>query len=354
MNIRFSVVVFICILTMFFSCTPKQNGDMQVFHWGDFPAPITLKGDSVAFDEMVMKPVRVAVVDSFLLLKNSDVERFFHVYNIKTKKKVGERISFGIGPKEMLDPIWIFISEDTLGILDRNKRIMDVYPDHRLLISDTVSPVRRVSFKELLANPVCLPGIGILSSTFQSEEHKFVLFDLEGNRLSYFGDYPDAYKNSTVYEKSIAFAGDIAVKPDGSRWVMSHKAMDMIEIYDSKLNLLTRIQGPDGIFPKIKEANGRIHREGVSKEGFFFPVVTNEYIYVLYDGREYDVENPARYLRDKLLVFDWNGKPVKYYQLSEGIFHFDMDEENGILYGITDYPEFHIVSFPLVDFNSPD
>ena len=57
MNIRFSVVVFICILTMFFSCTPKQNGDMQVFDWSDFPAPLTLKGDSVAFDEMVMKPV---------------------------------------------------------------------------------------------------------------------------------------------------------------------------------------------------------------------------------------------------------------------------------------------------------
>lgn len=350
MNLRISVGIFFCILTMFFSCTPKQNEDMQVFDWSDFPVPITLKGDSVAFDEMLMKPVRVAVVDSFLLLKNSDVERFFHVYNIKTQKKVGERIPFGIGPKEMLDPMWIFISEDTLGVLDRNKRIMDIYPDHRLLISDTVSPMRRISFKELLVNPVCLPGVGILSFTFQSEEHKFVLFDLEGNRLSYFGDYPNAYKNSTVYEKSIAFAGDIAVKPDGGRWVMSHKAMDMIEIYDSNLTLLNRIQGPDGIFPKIKEANGRIHREGVSKEGYFFPVVTDECIYVLYDGREYDVENPSRYLRDKLLVFDWNGKPVKYYQLSEGIFHFDIDEENGILYGITDYPEFHVVSFSLVDF----
>jgi len=131
---------------------------------------------------------------------------------------------------------------------------------------------------------------------------------------------------------------------------MSHKAMDMIEIYDSNLTLLNRIQGPDGIFPKVKEVNDRVRREGVSREGYFFPVVTNEYIYVLYDGREYDVENPSRYLRDKLLVFDWNGKPVKYYQLSEGIFHFDIDEENGILYGITDYPEFHIVSFSLAGF----
>lgn len=350
MNMKFYAGVFFCMLLMLFSCTSKMDEGTQVFDWSDFPAPVVLNGDSLAFDEIMMKPVRVAVVDSFLLLKNSDVERFFHVYNIKTKKKVGERISFGIGPKEMLDPMWFIMSEDTLGILDKNKRIMDIYPDHRLLISDTVSPIHRVSFKELLVNPVYLPEVGIISSTFQSDEHKFALFDFEGNRHSYFGDYPDAYKNSTVYEKGIAFMGDIAVKPDGSRWAMSHKAMDMIEIYDSKLNLINRIQGPDGIFPKVKEGNGHVRREGVSREGYFFPVVTDEYIYVLYDGRVYDLENPTRYLRDKLLVFDWNGKPVKYYQLSEGIFHFDIDKENGVLYGITDYPEFHIVSFPLVGF----
>lgn len=350
MNMRHYIGLFLCILSIFTSCTPQLEEGTRKFSWSDFPNPIVLKGDSLAFNEIMMKPVRVAVIDSFLLLKNSDVERFFHVFNLKTRKKVGERISFGIGPKEMLDPMWIMMSEDTLGVLDRNKRIMEIYPDHQLLLSDTVSPVSRISFKELLVNPVYLPGVGIISSSFQSEEHKFALFDSEGNRLFYFGDYPTVYKNSTVYEKGIAFMGDIAVKPDGSRWIMSHKAMDMIEIYDNKLNLLSRIQGPDGIFPKVKETNERIHREGISKEGYFFPIVTDEYIYVLYDGRVYDRENPTRYLRDKLLVFNWDGEPIKYYKLSEGIFHFDIDEENGVLYGITDYPEFHIVSFSLVEY----
>ena len=91
------------------------------------------------------------------------------------------------------------------------------------------------------------------------------------------------------------------------------------EEYSGMIAEIIRIQGHDGIFPKVKEFNDRVRREGVSREGYFFPVVTNEYIYVLYDGREYDVENPSRYLRDKLLVFDWNGKPVKYYQISECI-----------------------------------
>lgn len=70
-------------------------------------------------------------------------------------------------------------------------------------------------------------------------------------------------------------------------------------------------------------------------------------IKVLYDGRIYDTQNPTRYLRDKLLVFDWDGKPVKYYKLSKPIFHFDIDEKHGILYGLSDNPEFHIISFSL-------
>ena len=348
MSMRRHVGLFLCVLSVFMSCTPRLEEGTRTFGWSDIPAPVTLKGDSLAFDEIMMKPVRLAVVDSFLLLKNQHVERFFHVYNLKSRQKVGERISFGIGPEEMLDPMCVSMAGDSLGIVDKNKRIMDIYPDSRWLVSDTVSPVRRISFNELLVNPVCLPEVGIISSTTQSEEHKFVLFDFEGNCLSYFGDYPSAYKNSTVYEKLIAFMGDMAVKPDGSRWVMSHKAMDMIEIYDSRLNLLHRIQGPDGIFPEVEETQNRVRRPKTSREGYFFPVVTDEYIYVLYDGRIYDTESPTRYLRDKLLVFNWNGEPVKYYRLSEGIFHFDIDEENGVLYGITDYPEFHVVSFPLL------
>ena len=65
------------------------------------------------------------------------------------------------------------------------------------------------------------------------------------------------------------------------------------------------------------------------------------------------MESPTRYLRDKLFVLDWNGTPVKYYQLSEPVFHFAIDVRNGTLYGLSDLPEFHIVSYALPDFESP-
>lgn len=45
--------------------------------------------------------------------------------------------------------------------------------------------------------------------------------------------------------------------------------------------------------------------------------------------------------------FDWEGNPIKCYQLSEPILHFSIDIKQQILYGVSDHPEFHIVAFPM-------
>ena len=348
MNCFFSFFLYFILLELMCSCTSKKIQDAESFDWSNIPEPIHLKGDSISFDEILLMPTRIVVIDSFLLTKNRNVERFFHIYNLNTKKKVGERIPFGIGPKEMLDPVWLIMPDSNLAVFDRNKRQMNIYRKSLLLTCDTVSPLKHISFDYQLMNPVVLPGVGILSSNLQTEDKKFIAVDFDGNKINEFGEYPNDYKGKTLYEKSVTFMGDIAVKPDGSRWVMTHKPTDMLEIYDNKLNLLKRLQGPDQNVPDLKEENGRIQRKGrAAKEAYFFPIATTDCFYVLYDGREYDVKSPTRYLRDKLLVFDWEGNPIKYYQLSEPILHFSIDIKQQILYGVSDYPEFHIVAFPM-------
>lgn len=292
---------------MISSCTSSPSfEECERFTWQDLGEPVFLQGDSVVFDEMLMQPTRVAVVDSFLITKNQNAERFFYVYNVDNRRKTGERIPFGIGPDEMIDPVWML-----------------------------------------------MPGRGFVSSTLESEEHRFALFDFNGERTVYFGEYPKAYQDGTTYEKYMEFTATMAAKPDGSRWVVAHQLTDMLEIYDDSLKLVKRIQGPDGFFPQMEEVNGHIRHNRKERNAYFFPFATDKYIYVLYDGRVYDLESPTRYLRDKLFVLDWNGTPVKYYQLSEPVFHFAIDVRNGTLYGLSDLPEFHIVSYALPDFESP-
>ena len=300
MKLRFGYGLLL-VVGMISSCTSFPSFEAcERFSWRDLGEPVFLQGDSVVFDEMPLQPTRVAVVDSFLITKNQNAD------NVDNRRKTGERIPFGIGPDEMIDPVWML-----------------------------------------------MPGRGFVSSTLESEEHRFALFDFNGERTAYFGEYPKAYQDGTTYEKYMEFTATMAAKPDGSRWVVAHQLTDMLEIYDDSLKLVKRIQGPDGFFPLMEEVNGHIRHNRKERNAYFFPFATDTYIYVLYDGRVYDVESPTRYLRDKLFVLDWNGTPVKYYQLSEPVFHFAIDVRNGTLYGLSDLPEFHIVSYALPDFESP-
>lgn len=330
------------------ACTSQHTYEQtETFTWSDLSEPVALQGDSVVFDEAPLKPTRVAVVDSFLLTKNQNVERFFYLYDVDTKQKKGERIPFGSGPEEMIDPVWMPLPDGDFGVLDRNQQRMDVYPGHSLLVNDSVKPVKRIAFNELLLNMIALPGVGFISSTIQGEDKRFALFNFDGKRVSYFGDYPEAYREGTAYEKYMEFTADLAAKPDGSRWVVAHRLTDLIEIYDNQLRLVKRIQGPDGFFPEMEEVGGQMRHSKEERETYSFPFATDDYIYVLYDGRVYDWESPTRYLRDKLLVFDWEGNPVAYYQLSDPVFHFTIDVRHGMLYGLSDRPEFHVTVYKL-------
>ena len=63
-----------------------------------------------------------------------------------------------------------------------------------------------------------------------------------------------------------------------------------------------------------------------------------------YSGKVFNPRNHD-YLKDKILVFDWNGNPQQYYQLDIPIFDFAVDEKSRIIYGLTDKPESHIIQF---------
>ena len=334
--------IYFCVLLLglFCSCSNRPKYDLFTnFTWDDFGKPQFLQGELVNFDEMLMNPTRIWVVDSFLVTKNSNLDKSFYVYNLNTRKKVGERIVRGNGPQEMLDPVLVRLSDDNLAVLDKQMKRMDMYQKHVFFESESPLPFKSNPVKELLMNPVLVPNLGFVSATFESDR-KLVAYDFDGNLISYFGNYPEGYEDAPVLNKFTWFDHDFAVHSDGSCFVAAHKRTDMLEFYDKDLMMFRRIQGPDNFYPPTE-------RNMEFRPGYFFPVATDDCFYVLYDGRVYNQNSPERYLQRNLLVFDWEGKPLKHYQLSEGIIHFSLDEKNRVIYGVSDYPDFHIVSFPL-------
>lgn len=329
-------------------CSCQKNGgysDAELISFSDFGEPISLKGDSMAFDDILLKPVKIHLVDSFLIMKNRNTESAYHIFDVVSKKKIGECVPFGIGPDEMIDPRFIPSSDGNIWLLDKNRRVLNICDRQTFLKENMLKINKKIVFDEFCNSIVMLSGKGFVASTFSSNNERFCLFNFEGDTICTKGEYPVLSDLSTDMEKIEGFISDFVVNADGSKIFVSCKRTDLIEYYDANMNLLKRIHGPEHFFPEIHQEGDRIRtNKGAEREAYSFPLSVGEKVFVLYSGK---VFNPMKhdYLKNKILVFDWNGNPQQCYQLDTPIFDFAVNEKSRTIYGLTDKPESHIVEF---------
>ena len=143
-SIRILMSVFLVLLS---SCQSNEKySDAECISFSDFGEVIYLKGDSVAFDDILLKPVKIHLVDSILIMKNRNTEYAYYIFNILTKKKIGERVSFGIGPNEMIDPRFIPSTDDNAWIFDKNRKILNICDRQKFLKEENLEINKTIEF----------------------------------------------------------------------------------------------------------------------------------------------------------------------------------------------------------------
>ena len=174
---------------------------------------------------------------------------------------------------------------------------------------------------------------------------RFGLFNLEGDTICYKGEYPTLSSLQTNIEQVEGFINEFTANVEEDRVFVSYKRTDLIECYDTDMNLIKRIHGPEHFFPEVHQVGDRIRtNKGTERDAYSFPLSVGKKVFVLYSGKVFNPRNHD-YLKDKIIVFDWNGNPQQCYQLDIPIFDFAVDEKSRIIYGLTDKPESHIIQF---------
>ena len=342
-SIRILMSVFLVLLS---SCQSNEKySDAECISFSDFGEVIYLKGDSVAFDDILLKPVKIHLVDSILIMKNRNTEYAYYIFNILTKKKIGERVSFGIGPNEMIDPRFIPSTDDNAWIFDKNRKILNICDRQKFLKEENLEINKTIEFEDFCDNIVFIPSKGFIASVFKLNNKRFGLFNLEGDTICYKGEYPTLSSLQTNIEQVEQFINEFTANVEEDRVFVSYKRTDLIECYDTDMNLIKRIHGPEHFFPEVHQVGDRIRtNKGTERDAYSFPLSVGKKVFVLYSGKVFNPRNHD-YLKDKILVFDWNGNPQQCYQLDIPIFDFAVDEKSRIIYGLTDKPESHIIQF---------
>ena len=324
------IVLTFCLASCSF---PDESEDKVYFSWKDFQNEVNLKGKTLIFDDDVMMPFSIQVFDSILVTLEPTNDKVCQLFNIKTGKKIGDRIRRGEGPNEMIMPMFVSNGKG-VQFIDMASATVYQYDLNHFLSEDSPNPLSKLKLSESVDSEMQMLGDYYVGYQYFKEDLLF-LFDKEGQKNKSFAGFPDGKKTfpnerrSDIYQMGYVSNGK-------DRVAIAYYMTDIIEIFDEEGKLIRHLQGPENFEYEM------------GKDAFFSPKNAGDSFLVLYNGRS-RVEKDHNSSCSKLLSFSWDGTPECVYTLDEPIFTYFVDVDKHKIYGVSTNPEYHIVEYLLLE-----
>ena len=333
------------------ACSDKNGSNYQdatIIEYDDFASNQKLTGKVFLSDKEVLKPMRIYVCDTILVTMNPKERKLFHLFDLNSKRKMGQRISLGQGPNEMIRPSIVKFDENQILIFDVANFTLYTYDTKDFISNEEPVPVERKILELQAYGEIGMLSDCIIGSTY-NPKNQLIKFNNMGSKVSEFGYYPVVSGLPyTDDEKLEAFKSSIVTNMK-DRIAICYKWTDLIDIYDQNGQLKKRIHGPEHSYARFKEfRNGdaiAATPDKDNKDSYFFPYNVGDDFFVLFNGKPWNPDAKEMELPDRIFVFGWDGAPKKIYSLDQGIINFAVDKLHKKIYGISSSPEFHIVEF---------
>ena len=344
--------IILVVVVLFTSCGGNGNNsrffvDSKTFNVEDLKTS-RLEGTIMQFNDTIWNPVEITVKDTLLFLKNRSTKHVYEVYNLKNNKKINECFSLGQGPDDFIHPIFVQSAGNNAWILDRGTANLKEFAVSDLLKYNTPKVINTISLKNKTASKAAVLSDGsILVPSGTRSRGGFDLYNKEGLILDSIGKYPEFISGTlSDMEKLMSFQHGFATNMK-DRIFLSYAFSDLIEVYDFKGKCISRMHGPHqhDLVMGLRssgEFTGAAPVRGKTYHCYGQPVYAGNEVFVLYYG---ELSENFEGLNNKIIVFDWNGKPLRMYELNTRIITFTVDHKNKKIYSITNSPEYMIVKF---------
>ena len=277
------------------------------------------------------------VKDSLLYTMNPRTNYALSVYNLDTQEKK-DFIRKGRGPGEVLALLGLAETRDGLyGLDSNNKRMADIRIVGDSVTYDFFDIPGEYLYTHLIA------GDNFVIFTGMMEEGRYLYYDLNSRESEVYCSYPvgKEYENSPGEVKNrIMISSVMGMKPDQTKFVCMHYNSGVIDICRIENGGIVRHKLVDFFYPnvRIREGSDGFPAVGITRDypnGFFGVQTDDNYIYAIYSGKTYEEYGAAFSQCDYLLVFDWDGNPVKAYHLEMPLTSIYWNESEHTLYGLS-------------------
>ena len=125
---------------------------------------------------------------------------------------------------------------------------------------------------------------------------------------------------------------------------------DMLSFYSYENGNVRLIKEMLNSFPDYKYDKENQRYLGVSRhnpDAYLWGCGTDEYIYLLYSGKNYADDGEKTFVSSQIEVYNWEGEKVKTLMLDIPIQGMVVSEDDSTMYAIALNPEPQIVAFDL-------
>lgn len=345
--IRFTGVLL--LLLQMCSCTQEPLSDNPL---KSFPstAVYNLKPTRVieleAFD--VLRPGCVLKTKDGYVVENQSDENLFSSINLSTHRVI-HGVNMGEGPGELISPSSFQKKGDDFLVYDIAKKSI-----YKVVLGDSLISISEYQRFGMEERPF---RINYLSSGFVAsgffENAWMACFDNKGHISSTlaFPLFEETKSFSEIAMSSLYVSTLVTINPVESRMVCAtqkHGVLSFCKIGNNEISEYKQLKYyPPKVSSSQNESSPNIAFSRDNIVGFCGIASDENNVFVLYSGRTYNLHGTLSHHCEHLLVYNWEGEPIKRYVLEKPLYTMNYDVRTKTIYGTGYDPEGVILEYKL-------
>jgi hypothetical protein len=344
-QMRKSIIYILLLSVMLIACT--KNPTCPIRHFEGKPVQRIYPAKIVDLEEFgILRPAGLVKTDNnSFLIRDRQNENIFNLINLSTGK-IARGINIGQGPGELIMPTNFQYRNGKMLTYDR-KKIYEI-----ILSSDSTLAVKELY--EIDTDVPRLFMINHLDTTFMAtgifEDFWLAEMNKDGEILSTI-DFPifkETRRTPGIALSLLYISTYMANSPDNKRVVIatqSHGVISFLNRTESGIEEYKQLRYHAPNF--IVQERGNIAYSRDNRIGFCSLDCADNYVFALYSGRTFSSHGMLNHRCEHLLVYDWEGNPIRRYVLDIPLTAFVYCKKTNSIYGLAEHPEGVLIQYQL-------
>lgn len=341
-----STFLYWLIVLLLISCTKTIDNPIEHFAKSSVEK---IKHSKIIYleDFGVLKPVDAIYINSDYIIWDDRNENMFNIIDMFSKKTISG-VNKGNGPQDIISPSSFQSKNDEILIYDiSQKKIskIDILSDTAL----TLKEVQRINFDKRIFMINCIDSNFVATGIF--EDYWLANINTKNEIISKVS-FPlfEETKSIPKMQLSMLYISTfIKNSPDNKKIVAATQKHGLLYFFnytnEHELKEYKQLKYYAPKFEILERGNIAFSKD--NKIGFCAVDCDNDFVYTLYSGKTFNSDGILNYHCDNLLIYDWEGNPLKHYILDIPLYSMKYNKEQNTIYGIAYNPEGVLIEYKL-------